>query len=45
LDLFGVENLPIFTVDETSTFETRISALETAGAAAQQKLQAFGIDI
>ena len=45
LDLFGIENLPIFTVDETSTFETRISALETAGAAAQQKLQAFGIDI
>jgi len=45
LDLFGVENLPIFTVDETSTFETRISVLETAGAAAQQKLQAFGIDI
>ena len=45
LDLFGVENLPIFTVDETTTFETRISALETAGAAAQQKLQTFGIDI
>jgi len=45
LDLFGIENLPIFTVDETSTLETRISALETAGAAAQQKLQAFGIDI
>ena len=45
LDLFGVENLPSLTVDETSTFETRISALETAGAAAQQKLQAFGIDI
>ena len=45
LDLFGVENLPIFTVNETSTLETRISALETAGAAAQQKLQTFGIDI
>jgi len=45
LDLFGVENLPILTVDETDTIETRISVLETAGAAAQQKLQAFGIDI
>ena len=45
LDLFGVENLPIFTVDETSTIESRLTALETAGASAQQTLQAFGIDI
>jgi hypothetical protein len=45
LDLFGVENLPEFTVDEASTIESRLTALETAGAAAQQTLQAFGIDI
>ena len=46
LDLFGVANLPEFTADdETSTIESRLTALETAGASAQQTLQAFGIDI
>ena len=46
LELFGVADLPEFTVDETSsTIETRISALETAGAAAQRALQTFGVDI
>ena len=45
LDLFGVDDLPEFTVDETSTIESRISALESAGRAAQKTLQDFGVDI
>jgi len=45
LDRRGVDDLPEFTVDETSTIESRLTALETAGASAQQTLQAFGIDI
>ena len=46
LELFGVADLPEFAVDETSsTIETRISALETAGAAAQRALRTFGVDI
>jgi len=45
LDLFGVEHLPEFTVDETSTIESRISTLESAGRTAQKTLQDFGVDI
>lgn len=45
LDLFGVDDLPEFTVDETDTVESRISALESAGRTAQKTLQDFGVDI
>ena len=45
LDLFGVDDLPEFTVDENSTIESRISALESAGRTAQKTLQDFGVDI
>ena len=45
LDLFGVENLPEFTVDETSTIGVANSALESAGREAQKTLQDFGVDI
>ncbi len=45
LDLFGVDDLPEFTVAENSTIESRISALESAGRAAQKTLQEFGVDI
>ena len=45
LELFGVDDLPEFTVDENSTIESRISALESAGRTAQKTLQDFGVDI
>ena len=45
LELFGVDDLPEFTVDENSTIESRISALESAGRTAQKTLQEFGVDI
>ena len=45
LDLFGIDDLPEFAVDENSTIESRISALESAGRTAQKTLQDFGVDI